>query len=78
MEEKKPDKKHFLDLRVPMGALFSILGILLVFYGIFSPKEIYKISHGININFYWGITLLLFGIIFLAMSYLYKKKINKI
>ncbi|MEW6455687.1 MAG: hypothetical protein AB1410_03100 [Acidobacteriota bacterium] len=74
MEGKSPEKKHFLDLRVPMGALFSILGILLVVYGIFSPKEIYKISHGININFYWGISLFLFGVILLIMASLYKRK----
>jgi hypothetical protein len=51
-----------LDIRMPLGLLFSIVGLLLTAFGEFSSKNIYARSLGINVNFWWGVVLLLFGI----------------
>ena len=52
-----------LDLRVPMGMLFTIVGVILSVFGFFTRgSEIYKRSTGININLIWGIVMLVFGI----------------
>jgi hypothetical protein len=49
------------DLRRPIGAMFTLLGAMLVFYGVFSPPEIYQRSFSLNVNLIWGAVLLVFG-----------------
>jgi len=52
-----------LDLRVPMGALFTIVGAILTIFGLFTRGSvIYERSGGMNINLIWGIVMLIFGI----------------
>ena len=50
-----------LDIRIPIGFLFAILGGLLVAYGLLSDPSIYQRSLGINVNAVWGTVLLGFG-----------------
>jgi hypothetical protein len=50
------------DLRVPLGLLFSIYGVLLTLYGLLSDSGLYQRSLGININLSWGVVLLVFGL----------------
>jgi hypothetical protein len=52
-----------LDIRWPIGIMFSLLGALLLIYGVatVSDTEMYRHSLGININIIWGIVLLIFG-----------------
>lgn len=50
-----------LDVRVPIGLLFSFLGLVLAIFGLFSDPEIYRVSLGINVNLAWGVVLLGFG-----------------
>jgi hypothetical protein len=49
------------DLRRPIGAMFTLLGAMLVFYGVFSRPEIYQRSFNMNVNLIWGAVLLVFG-----------------
>jgi hypothetical protein len=51
-----------LDIRVPIGLMFGVLGAMLAAYGMFfSDPAIYERSLGININIWWGLLLLAFG-----------------
>jgi hypothetical protein len=51
-----------LDIRVPIGLMFGVLGAMLAVYGMFfSDPAIYERSLGININVWWGLVLLAFG-----------------
>jgi len=52
-----------LDIRLPIGLMFSILGFALIIYGLVSDPFIYERSLGININLWWGIGLLVFGLL---------------
>ena len=52
-----------LDIRVPIGGLFTTVGILLTIYGLASDPHIYERSLGINVNLEWGGVLLLFGVV---------------
>ena len=54
-----------LDIRIPIGLLFSVFGILLVLFGLFGDQRIYARSLGINVNLEWGLVLLAFGLIML-------------
>ena len=63
-----------LDVKLPIGLLFTIFGILLVVYGFTSDPAIYVKSLGVNINLRWGILMLVFGLAMLVSS---KKKLEK-
>jgi hypothetical protein len=54
-----------LDLRLPIGLMFSIIGVLLAVYGAMSDPAIYQRSLGINVNLWWGLVLLAFGLVML-------------
>ena len=58
-----------LDVRFPIGGMFSIIGALLTIYGIASNPAIYERSLGINVNLWWGLVLLVFGLVMLALAY---------
>lgn len=52
-----------LDIRVPIGILFTLFGLMLAIFGVFSDPAMYaEHSLGMNINLIWGTALLLFGL----------------
>jgi hypothetical protein len=57
-----------LDIRIPIGLLFSILGGILALYGAFTDSALYQRSLGVNINLWWGLVLLLFGGFMLVLA----------
>ena len=59
-----------LDLRIPMGLMFSIVGIILTAFGLATRNNtaLYARSLGINANLWWGIVLLIFGQIMFHMG----------
>ena len=57
-----------LDVRLPIGLMFSIFGVLLAAFGLVSDPRIYQAhSLGINVNLIWGVVLLLFGLVMLGL-----------
>ena len=60
-----------LDIRWPIGLMFTLIGALLVLCGIVtgSNAEMYKRSLDININLYWGLLLLAFGATMLTLAW---------
>jgi len=52
-----------LDIRWPIGLMFTLIGVLLTGYGVFKAAD--SVSLGININLIWGIVLLGFGALML-------------
>ena len=58
-----------LDIRLPIGLMFTVLGGLLAVYGALSDRSIYARSLGINVNLLWGSILFVFGLaLFLATT----------
>jgi hypothetical protein len=57
-----------LDLRLPIGLMFSIIGALLTVFGLVSDATNYTRSLGINVNLWWGAVLLLFGLFMLGLA----------
>jgi len=52
-----------LDLRIPLGLLFLLVGVLLSIYGFVTRgSEIYARSADMDINLIWGIVMLVFGV----------------
>lgn len=63
-----------MDLRLPIGLVFTIYGCILSCYGIFTRGDaMYGKSLGMNVNIGWGIVLLIFGITMLLFAKLGKK-----
>ena len=58
-----------LDVRWPIGGMFTILGLIITLYGAFSNPAIYERSLGINVNLWWGLVLLVFGLAMLWFAY---------
>jgi hypothetical protein len=56
------------DIRIPMGLMFWIFGLILIVFGFLSDHAIYARSLGINLNLYWGLALLVFGGIMLWLG----------
>jgi len=58
-----------LDVRFPIGGMFSLIGAILTVYGIVSDPAIYEKSLGINVNLWWGLVLLAFGLVMLWLAF---------
>jgi hypothetical protein len=59
-----------LDIRWPIGLMFTLIGALLVIFGAASDKALYEQhSLGININLVWGLVLFVFGAFMLFMAW---------
>ena len=65
-----------IDIKIPIGLMFSILGILITIYGLvtMSDVEMYKKSFEINVNLWSGIGMLIFGGAMLMFSKFNTKK----
>ncbi|MFT3783871.1 MAG: hypothetical protein QM790_17815 [Nibricoccus sp.] len=58
-----------LDVRLPMGLLFALIGAILMVHGFTADPEIFKThSLGININVRWGLIIFAFGAIMLFLA----------
>ena len=52
-----------LDIRLPIGLMFSLIGALLVITGLLNGADARSLN--ININLWWGVVLLVFGVLML-------------
>lgn len=58
-----------LDVRVPIGALFTVLGVLLTAYGALEPTAVQSaFTRGGQINMWWGLVMLVFGVFMLLIA----------
>jgi Flp pilus assembly protein TadB len=68
-----------LDLRIPMGMMFTLVGAILVAFGIATDgQRIYAKSLGFNINLWWGLVLMAFGLIMLVLGRRSQKRLAKL
>ncbi len=59
-----------MDLRYPIGGLFTVMGVLLAGFGYATRDNaaLYAPSGNFNINLIWGVVMLVFGLLFLALA----------
>ena len=51
-----------LDLRLPLGLMFSVIGLIMLGYGLLTRGSgQYALSLGLNVNVGWGAVMLIFG-----------------
>ncbi|MFZ1936168.1 MAG: hypothetical protein WCB27_16305 [Thermoguttaceae bacterium] len=68
-----------LDIRIPIGLMFTILGAILAVFGLISyGSDIYDVHcFGKNVNLAWGCVLLAFGIFMLTLAYVSSQRAKK-
>ncbi len=57
-----------MDLRVPSGWFFTLLGVILLGMGLFAPDTRAALTDA-NVNLYSGLGMLLFGLFLLGMAW---------
>jgi hypothetical protein len=68
-----------IDIKLPIGIMFSVFGVLLTCYGVLtnSNAAMYQKSFGLNINVYSGLFMLVFGAVMLLLAWKTYKSVNK-
>jgi len=68
-----------LDLRIPLGMMFSFTGAILAMWGIKTNGNtaLYAKSLGINANLWWGLVLLAFGVAMYILGQRGQRKVEK-
>jgi hypothetical protein len=58
-----------MDVRLPIGGLLSILGLLIAGYGLATAgdNQLYTKSLSFNVNLSWGIVMFVFGVALLGL-----------
>ncbi len=59
---------NLLDIRVVIGGLFSIYGVILTIVGIVDSPAARAKAEGVDINLWVGLAMLAFGLCFLLWS----------
>lgn len=59
-----------LDIRLPIGGMFAMVGLMLTIYGAATGGDarMYERALGVNINLCWGVAMLAFGLVMLALG----------
>ncbi len=66
-----------LDICIPIGLMFGMIGLILVVFGLVSDAAIYERSLGINVNLIWGWLLLAFSALMLRLAYRARRRAAK-
>ncbi|MCI0522280.1 MAG: hypothetical protein L0Y37_01355 [Bacteroidales bacterium] len=68
-----------LDIRFPIGLMFSIFGVLITIYGLatLGNEAMYVRSLNVNVNLISGICMTVFGVIMLLLSEPVRKMFRK-
>ena len=57
-----------LDIRLPIGLMFTVVGGLLAVFGLLGDQSTLRASLGINVNLWWGLVMLIFGVVMLLLG----------
>jgi hypothetical protein len=58
-----------LDIRWPIGIIFTIYGTALILYGVLCDPAIFRSSLGVDIDAWWGATMLVFGLFMAGLAW---------
>lgn len=68
-----------IDIRFPLGLMFSIFGVILTIYGLTTGDQhaMYERSLGVNVNLISGLFTLIFGLVMLLLSDPVRRRLKK-
>ena len=59
---KASGQTHRMSIATTIGATIGAIGLILLLYGLFGHAD-YSRSDGINVNLWWGLVMIVFGIL---------------
>ncbi|GAA2732332.1 hypothetical protein [Actinocorallia aurantiaca] len=65
---------NLLDIRVVIGGLFAIYGVILTIVGLIDSPAARQKAQGVDINLWVGLAMLAFGLCFLVWSMFHPRK----
>ncbi len=57
-----------MDIRTPIGSMFSILGMIIVISSFVQSADDLKKAQGWNISLYWGLFMIAFGVMMFVLA----------
>ena len=63
-----------LDVRLPIGLMFSLFGLILTVLGLVKGSEQTQRLFGLNLDLAWGLVILAFGLVMLVIALRARKK----
>jgi hypothetical protein len=66
---KGSGQTHRMSIALTIGATIGLIGLILILYGVFGSSDFSR-SDGINIDLWWGLVMLVFGLLMGTGGYL--------
>ena len=66
---KGSGQTHRMSIALTIGATIGAIGLILILYGLFGSPDFSR-SDGINIDLWWGLVMLVFGLLMGTGGYL--------
>lgn len=66
-------QSHRMSIALTIGATIGLIGLVILLYGLFGNAD-YSRSNGININLWWGLLMVIFGLIMSAGGYISSRR----
>jgi nucleoside permease NupC len=66
---KASSAAHHMSIALVIGATIGLIGLIILLYGLFGHPDLSR-SDNINIDLWWGLVMVIFGIIMGGGSYL--------
>lgn len=63
---------HKMSIAITIGGTIGLIGLVILLYGLFGSAD-YTKSDGININLWWGLLMVVFGIVMAGGNYLFTR-----
>jgi drug/metabolite transporter (DMT)-like permease len=70
---KQSDGSHQLSIAQIIGATIGLIGLIILLYGLLGHPDFSR-SDGINIDLWWGLLMVVFGILMLGGGYLSSRR----
>lgn len=61
-------QSHRMSIALTIGATIGLIGLVILLYGLFGHAD-YSRSNGFNINLWWGLLMVVFGLLMSAGGY---------
>jgi uncharacterized membrane protein len=62
-------QRHRMSIALTIGATIALIGLIILLYGLLGHPDLHR-SSGINIDLWWGLIMVIFGMIMGGGSYL--------
>lgn len=66
-------QQHKMSIALTIGATITLIGLIILLYGLFGHPDLNR-SDGINIDLWWGLVMVIFGLLMSGGGYLSTKR----